>query len=203
MLVKEVEFLFENGKTYLSSVMSVANVRNRNERIYPDKHLKKATIELSEKVAKEVVYAELEHPNYLEANRITENTCGVLTEVTWSDEDKSAYCKVEILENLKAGLEIINNLKEGINYGVSTRGAGSLNEDKVVQDDLVFGTVDIVTFPSCNTCYVKINESISNNTSDFLIEAEKECSCLEKLSEDDLNQVREVFVESFKKILNN
>ncbi len=201
MVVKEAKFLFENGKTYLSSVMSVANVRNRNDRIYPDKHLKRATIQLSEKVAKEIVYSELEHPNYLESNIIKENTCGVLTEVTWQDSDNSAYCKVEILENLKAGKEIINNLKEGINYGVSTRGAGTLNEDNIVQDDLVFGTVDIVTFPSCNMCYVKINESLSNNTTDFLIESEKECDCLDKLSEDDLEQIREVFVESFKKLI--
>lgn len=198
--MNSIQVLHENGKLVLKGPMSQADVRNRNGRLYPKATLRKATLELSERVSKQpqTVWSELEHPGYPEL--IREKACGVLTEVTWDEDSGIAYCKVEILPDTMVGKKVLNGVKNGATYGISTRGAGSLDESKVVQDDLVFHTADVIeTLQSCQIC--RLTEGTENTLDDFLLEKHEECECMfSKMSLSEQIQVREYLAESIIKI---
>lgn len=205
-----MQILKESGQTFLYGMMSKADAVNRNNRIYPKKALKSATLDLSEKVNDDSiqVYSELEHPPYLDL-KMNDRVCGELNEVTWNDKEGAAYCKVLIYENTKAGKKLMESIKKSIHVGISTRGSGSLvmNESKVgvVQDDLKFATADIILegIQSCQTCVMKLNEGYETYyIDDVLLEAE--CGCtniMEKLNDDDIKVLQEKLIDSFKNII--
>ena len=175
------EVLNESGKVFLKGPFSQADVRNRNGRIYPKDVLREAILDLQKRVSREpkIIYAELEHPPYTEINR--SNACGLLHEVTWDEESGIAYCKVEILDSLPNGRKVLNDIRSGEQYGISTRALGQLNEDKIVQPGLHIITGDIVKFPSCQIC--TLNESETWFDDEFIVEEKSSCDCIfEKLS---------------------
>lgn len=200
--METIQILHENGKLILKGPMSQADVRNRNGRVYPKAHLRKAVLNLSERVSRQpqAVYSELEHPSY--PDLIRTKSCGLLTEVTWDEDSGISYCKVEILPDTATGKEVLEGISKGVTYGISTRGAGSLDENKVVQDDLFFYTADVIkTLQSCQIC--RLTEGVedpSNTLDDFLVEA-KECECkFHKMDLVDQIQLRDHLVESFTKL---
>ena len=202
-----MQILHEAGKTFLYGMMSKADVVNRNNRIYPEQTLLKATNNLIESVGKGKLYSELEHPPYLEVS-YNDNVCGVITEVTWDSDAKATFCKVEILEDTESGKKVMSAIKDGTHIGISTRGSGTLtvNESKVgvVQDDLKFATADIILdgLQSCQTCVMQLHEKYETfYFDDFLVEAEKSCGCmLEKLTDDDKQVLQKELVEKITNI---
>lgn len=186
--------------------MTQADVRNRNDRIYPKAYLRPAVLDLAMRVgggSKTPIYSELEHPNYTEL--IFEKSCGVLTEVTWDEATGISYCKVEIHDSTPMGREVLEGVAKGVTYGISTRGSGSLNEDNVVQDDLHFFTADIIkTIQSCQICRLTEGVESINTLDDFLVEAiEPECKCrFNKLTLSEQIQVKyhlqEAIINCFK-----
>lgn len=176
-----VQILHENGMLVLKGPMTQADVRNRNGRIYPKAVLREAVLDLSKAVSKEpkTIYSELEHPNYEEL--MFEKSCGVLTEVTWDEDSGIAYCKVMIHDSTPMGREVLEGVANGVTYGISTRGSGSLNEANVVQDDLKFFTADVIkTIQSCQICRLTEGVESVNTLDDYLVEVSKvepECKC--------------------------
>jgi hypothetical protein len=198
-MILTTTILFENGKIILKGPISQADVRNRNDRIYPKKILRSAILELSEKVAQEPqqIYSELEHPSY--ADIIKERACGLLTEVSWDEDTGIAYCSVEVLESTAKGQELKRNLANGESYGISTRAKGSLDENNIVQNDLYIITADIVKTPSCQIC--SLTESKSNTLDDFLFESVEECNCpMKKLDMKDQIHVKQHLIDSITNI---
>lgn len=191
-----MEILIEsvNGisKTYLKGIMTEANFghnesgtdfafrgRNRNGRLYEFTILRKATIGLKENVDKGGVYCYRNHPNHAEL--IREDSCGKIVELDWIEETGRAHCKIEILEDTKDGKQVLKDLKEGNLYGISTRGTGSLDEDKKVKDNLAFITSDLIpqfdgSMQSCQSCSLSLTESIQSDYEDFLL-GEQEFDC--------------------------
>lgn len=213
-----MEILNENGKTYLKGIMTEANFgknpqgidfsfrgRNGNGRAYPFEYLKSATLNLIEELKKSgFIYSYLGHPNH--GNLVESESAGKLVEIIWDDNSGRAYTKVEILENTKDGKYVLKCISEGKPFGISTRGSGSLSEDKIVQSDLMFITADIIkqfdgSYQSCQSCSLSLHESIQNNYKDFLIESD--CGCIyAKLAGDDKKQAETYLIESFKSCLN-
>jgi len=201
--VNSVQILHENGKLVLKGPMTQADVRNRNGRIYPKAHLRPAVLDLASRVggaSKTPIYSELEHPSYAEL--MFEKSCGYLTEVSWDEATGIAYCKVEIHDETPMGREVLEGVAKGVTYGISTRGSGSLNEDKVVQDDLYFYTADIIkTIQSCQICRLTEGVDPTNTLDDFLVEAvEPPCPCIfEQLTMAEQIEVRSHLQEAIKK----
>lgn len=201
-----MQVLHESGKTFLYGMMSKADTVNRNNRIYPEPTLYKATMDLIESVNKSKVYSELEHPPYLEV-AYNDNVCGVIVEVTWDSNAKASFCKVEVFEDTKAGKKLMEAIKNGTHIGISTRGSGTLtmNESKVgvVQPDLKFATADIILegLQSCQTCVMQLHEKYETfYFDDVLIEAEG-CGCpLEKLTDEDKEILQRELVEKVTSI---
>lgn len=201
-----MQVLYESGKTFLYGMMSKADTVNRNNRIYPEPTLYKATMDLVEAVNKSKVWSELEHPPYLEVS-YNDNVCGAIVEVTWDSKAKASFCKVEVFEDTTAGKKLMEAIKNKVHIGISTRGSGtlSMNESKVgvVQPDLRFATADIILdgLQSCQTCVMQLHESYETfYFDDVLMEAEG-CGCpLEALTEDDTIALQKELVEKVKKL---
>ena len=188
-----MQVLNENGKTYLSGPMTQAEVRNRNGRLYPTKICKEATLELKGRVDESGgVLSYLEHPNH--SDLIYEFSGGKIVKLDWINETGVANCKVEILDDTKDGKSILEGLKNGETYGISTRGIGSLDEDGVVQPGLIFTTADIIKTHGKQSCQIcNLTEGVKENTmSDFLLdEKEEDCGCYLNLDEVEQKIVKE------------
>lgn len=121
--------------------------RNRNGRLYPRFIWEKAIKEWSEETIKRNVYhtlSEFEHPDRYEVS-ITEAVAKIDYLLIEGDYLKG---KMRILNNNSPVTNQIKALIDaGFQIGVSTRGIGDLNEDKVVTEYRL-STVDIVASPS-------------------------------------------------------
>lgn len=214
-----MEILNENGKTYLKGIMTEANFgknpqgydfsfrgRNRNGRLYPYNILEKATLDLKEKVDKGGVFSYLGHPPH--SDLIESDSAGKIIELEWIPESGRAICKVEILEYTKDGKEILKAISEGKTFGISTRGLGSLDENKAVKEGLVFVTSDIIKnydgeIQSCQSCTLSLTESIQANYNDYLIQEDKKpCGCIyATLDNKDKKLAENYLIEAFKSCL--
>ena len=207
-----MELILENGKTFLKGIMAESNFgkndkgtdfsfrgRNRNGRLYPHSILAKSVMELIEKVKKSDVLCYRDHPNH--TDMIYNDSCARFDELTWDDDAGRAYCKVEILEDTAFGKQVLEDLRNGIDYGISTRSLGSLNENKEVTS-LNIVTADLIpvrggNIQSCQSCTMSIHESIQANYDDFFVEVVQDCKC--KFNQLDIAEkvkVREHFVDS-------
>jgi len=154
-----VEASGEGKKAYLSGVFMEANNRNRNGRIY-DLEEMKAQVEKINDQAKQgrFVLGELDHPNNLTIK--LENVSHKIVELRI--EGNQVYGKAEILDKHPKGAILRSLVDSGIQVGVSSRGAGSMNEStgKVSNFNLI--TVDAVATPSCRSAYPEtIEEQLS------------------------------------------
>ena len=192
------ELLTENKKYYLTGPLSQANVRNGNGRLYPKEILKPAILALAEKLE---VLSEAEHPEYYEINDKSLRNCGSIVSITWDDETDIAYCKVRLDETTTYGKKIIEDIKAGESYGISTRGRGTLNESKVCTA-LEISTADIVKIPSCEICMLNLNENQQSDLTDILFESNDGGLCGCKLDEKSksiaANYLEEAIIKLFR-----
>jgi len=133
-----------DGKNcWLSGVYMQAEMKNRNGRVYPLKELTTA-VEGAQKAITEHggIFGELDHPQTLTIN--LDRISHVITEMRM--EGNNAIGKAKLLGtpmgNIAAEL-----VKSGVKIGVSSRGAGAVNESGGVTD-FNFVTVDLVATPS-------------------------------------------------------
>lgn len=198
-----MQILNENGKTYLFGFMTEAETRNRNGRLYPKDVAKTATLELKERVDAGGVLSYLEHPSH--SDLVREDACGVIVEVEWIDETGRATNKIEIFEDTASGRKVLEGIANNEEYGTSTRGLGSLDEQKVVQPGLKFVTSDVISNlgQSCQICTMSLTESVEdrvNTMDDYLLG--EDCGCIYAKLEDDEKKIAEAYlVQQFTKCL--
>lgn len=156
----DISFLEESttdGKhLYISGVYLQGGIKNRNGRIYPPPLLdREANRYVNEVVKKNAAYGELGHPNTpgLNADCISHR----IVELT---KDGNNWIGKAVVIPEGKGLVVKGIIATGGSVGVSSRGLGSLKEDKklganIVQDDyrLMVGA-DIVMNPSGPDCWV-------------------------------------------------
>lgn len=128
---------------WLSGVFMQAEIENRNRRKYPIQEITRA-VEAANKMIKEHngIFGELDHPQTLTIN--LDRISHVITEINM--HGNNAVGKAKLLETPmgKIAKELV---KSGVKIGVSSRGAGAVNESGGVSD-FNFVTVDIVATPS-------------------------------------------------------
>ena len=205
----------------LSGPFCASDRLNRNFRIYEKEDLKKEVQKLKEKLEKgEDLYLYKEHPDHLDM--IREDACAIFESIDWDDDEGIGYCVVKTLKDTKDGKKVNQDISNGIGYGISTRGLGSVNEKtKVVENyemitaDLIKNTVHSTNGKqlenqSCQICTMKtLKESVNseekeiNTLQDFLIES-KDCGCvMKKLDETDKKIVQNKIIESFCELWKN
>jgi hypothetical protein len=133
-----------DGKSmWLNGVCMQSTIKNRNGRNYPLQEIANAVNSAKQRIKENNgIFGELDHPQTLNIN--SDRISHVITEMWMSGND--AYGKAKLL-NTPMGLIAQELLKSGVKIGVSSRGAGNVNESGDVQG-FQFITYDIVITPS-------------------------------------------------------
>ena len=157
--VASVKFVTEgkgaSKKMYIEGVFLQGNIKNRNGRMYPVETLAREVNRYNEAfVGKGRALGELGHPDGPTVNldRVSHKITSLVQE---GDNFKG---KAQLL-NTPMGKIASSLLDEGVMLGVSSRGVGSLREDrdgcKVVGEDFQLATAaDIVADPSAPDAFV-------------------------------------------------
>ena len=157
--ISDVKFITEGKgskkKMYIEGVFLQGNLKNRNGRMYPVDTLAKEVSRYNESfVAKGRAVGELGHPDGPTVNldRVSHKN------VDLHQEGNNFVGKAQLLET-PMGKIAKSLLAEGVTLGVSSRGIGTLKEDrdglKVVGEDFQLATAaDIVADPSAPDAFV-------------------------------------------------
>ena len=157
--ISSVKFITEGKgakkKMYIEGVFLQGDIKNRNGRMYPVGTLAKEVGRYNESlVQKGRALGELGHPDGPTVN--LDRVSHKITELR--QEGNNFMGKAQLLET-PMGKIAKSLIDEGVTLGVSSRGIGSLKEDrngvKVVGDDFMLATAaDIVADPSAPDAFV-------------------------------------------------
>lgn len=157
--IENVEVIVEqrNGKKnlYIEGVFLQGDIKNRNGRMYPSETLSKEVSRYNESfIQKGRALGELGHPD-----GPTINLDRVSHKITSLRQEGSNWVGRAQILSTPMGTIAKNLLDEGVKLGVSSRGMGSLKEDrngvKVVGEDFMLATAaDIVADPSAPDAFV-------------------------------------------------
>ena len=152
----ELEYITESkGKEqYIKGIFMQSDLKNQNGRIYPHAVLKKEVNNFNNKYVKEGrALGELGHPMgpIINLDRVSH----VIKEL--KEDGKNFVGKAKVMDTPN-GKIVKNFISEGVKLGVSSRGMGSVKQNKEgvneVQNDFVLSTVDIVADPSAPDAFV-------------------------------------------------
>ena len=152
----ELEYITESkGKEqYIKGIFMQSDLKNQNRRIYPHAVLKKEVNNFNNKYVKEGrALGELGHPMgpIINLDRVSH----VIKEL--KEDGKNFVGKAKVMDTPN-GKIVKNFISEGVKLGVSSRGMGSVKQNKEgvneVQNDFVLSTVDIVADPSAPDAFV-------------------------------------------------
>jgi len=144
-------------------VLQKYGVKNLNGRIYPEDILRAQANEYQKLIDARAAVGELDHPesSIIAGDRISHN----ITKIWW--ENATLMGEMEVLMSpgfINYGIcsvkgdEVANLLRQKIRIGVSSRGVGSLEEDRqgnaIVQSDFELICWDVVTAPSTPGSYI-------------------------------------------------
>lgn len=141
-------------KYYIEGIFAQAELKNRNGRIYPKSVLENAVKNYMPMVEAKRALGELNHPASPMVN--PERASHLIEKLEWKGNNVMGRAK--ILTTLPMGKIAKGLIDEGVKFGVSTRGMGSVTESKdakIVGDDFVMNTVDLVSDPSGLDCFVE------------------------------------------------
>lgn len=146
LLPSESRIIVESTTTgkdlWISGVFMQSEIQNRNKRTYPLSEISRA-VQTAQAMIKESngIFGELDHPSGLNLN--LDRVSHAITEMKMVGND--AIGRAKIL-NTPMGITARALIESGVKVGVSSRGAGQVNESFV--SDFNFVTVDMVATPS-------------------------------------------------------
>lgn len=149
-----------DGKNlWLSGVFMQADIRNRNNRIYPVTEISRAVMEAQRGISESNgIFGELDHPTTLSIN--LDRISHVITDLRM--EGSNAVGRMKILPTPMGNIAK-TLIESGVRIGVSSRGAGGVNGEGIVEG-FSFVTVDIVATPSAQGATpASIYESLDGN----------------------------------------
>ena len=158
--IEDIEYIMENDaegkKNYkIRGVFLQAELKNRNNRIYPLPILEKEVARYNKDyVKKNRAFGELGHPDGPTVN--LERVSHMITKLTADGNNFIGEAKIM---DTPYGKIVKNLINEGAKLGVSSRGMGSLEPRRganVVKDDFYLATAaDIVADPSAPGAFVE------------------------------------------------
>lgn len=133
-----------NGNVFLQGIFMQAEIENRNKRKYPLSEIAKA-VDTAQGMIKTYggIFGELDHPNTLTINM--DRISHVITELKM--EGNNAIGKAKLLDT-PMGMIAKKIAESGVRYGISSRGAGQVNESNGEVSGFHFITADLVATPS-------------------------------------------------------
>lgn len=150
----------QGNSMWLSGVFMQADVKNRNKRVYPISEMSVAVKKAGEMIKENGgIFGELDHPQTLTINM--DRISHAITEMYM--DGSNVYGKAKLLKTPMG--QIAEELaKSGVRYGISSRGAGQVNEGDGMVSGFVFVTADLVATPSAPGAFPKpVYESLQNS----------------------------------------
>lgn len=207
-LIKEIsqdlQYLTEEkesgGKNYfIEGIFMQANKDNKNGRRYPKPVMEREVERYKQLIKEKRSLGELGHPPNPSIN--LNQVSHLITELKFDGDDILGRAKIL---DTPYGKIAKNFIDEGIGFGVSSRGLGSLKEKNginEVQDDFHLATVDIVADPSAPDAFVQgIMESaewILDNGVWKTVQIEQAQKQIKKASKADIAETKLKVFESF------
>jgi hypothetical protein len=139
----------ENKSLYLKGICIQGGVKNANQRIYPVSEIGNAVKTLKDQIdGGYSVLGEVDHPDDLKVN--LDRVSHMITDM-WMD-GPNGFGKMKILPTPMGNL-VKTMLESGVKLGVSSRGAGEVNESTGEVNGFEIITVDVVAQPSAPGAY--------------------------------------------------
>ena len=157
----------ESGNLFVEGILATAEVKNGNGRYYSRGLWDREMDKYNELIEQRRSMGELDHPESTVIN--LKNVSHLISEYWWDGDNVMG--KIEILPT-PSGNILKELIKSGVTVGVSSRGMGSLEENRMgvleVQDDFELLCWDFVSTPSNPGSYMAtLNEGKNTFTYDY------------------------------------
>ena len=150
----------QKGKTILEGVFAELGVENRNSRIYSEQSYLPHLEYLKKDIATGNLLGELDHPERFEV--ALSNVSHRVTDLWYDQQNRQIKGRIEILEGTPKGQIAKSLLEAGIPLSISSRVAGTVNEDKTVDIQQIY-TYDLVAKPGFEKAELhEVNESLKS-----------------------------------------
>ena len=139
---RQKQEVIKEGAVYLTGRIQTAGKKNGNGRVYPKKVLEKEITNYQKIVKDNRATGELDHPDDSVIN--LKNASHLVTDMWW--DGPALMGKVEVL-NTPSGNILKQLANSGVALGISSRGLGSVREEKgktIVEDDFQLICFDFV-----------------------------------------------------------
>ncbi len=161
----------EDGSVVLEGVFTEFDVKNKNNRIYEEKEVMPHINELQEKVKTNKLLGELDHPKDFDVSLA--NVSHVVESLDYDKTKKQVIGKIRLL-NTSKGKEAQALIKDGIPLHISSRAAGTVDENGKVKIKKFF-TYDLVADPGFENAELsRVNESFGLSNDDGILIYEME-----------------------------
>ena len=203
---EDVKILQEerNGKKrhYITGVFLQAEVENRNHRIYPRKTLfEEVNRYKSDYVAQSRSCGELGHPDTPKI--IEDRISHLVTELEFDGDNVVGKARILDTPMGKIAQTLID---EGVKFGVSSRGLGSLKEKNgvnIVQEDFRIKAIDIVHDPSAPSAFVNGIMEGKDWMNDDFVDLELIDEIKKSIKSVNRKQLEEAKLQAFQKFINS
>ena len=148
----------QKGKTILEGVFCEFGVTNKNDRVYEEQAYLPHLEYLKKDIANGSLLGELDHPERFEV--ALSNVSHRVTDLWYDQTNRQIKGRVEVLEGTPKGQIAKSLLDAGIPLSISSRAAGTVNEDKTVSIQQIY-TYDLVAKPGFEKAQLEtVNESV-------------------------------------------
>ena len=147
----------KDGRTILEGVFAEFGVENRNGRVYEEREYLPHLEYLQKDIQNQNLLGELDHPERFEVS--LGNVSHKISELWYDQGKRQILGRIEILDGTPKGQIAKSLLEAGIPLSISSRAAGSVNEDKTVSIQQIY-TYDLVAKPGFESAQLtQVNES--------------------------------------------
>ena len=140
------------GAVYLVGICQRAGTKNGNGRVYRKETLQREVKNYQKAIQERRSLGELDHPDDSVIN--LKNASHLITKMWWDGDNVMG--KIEVLDT-QSGKILKALVKSGVKLGISSRGMGSVRQDRdqtIVEDDFQLICFDMVSEPSTPDAYV-------------------------------------------------
>lgn len=156
---QNLQKITKNGKTMLEGVFAEFGIENRNGRIYEEKEYLPHLEYLKKDINNGNLLGELDHPERFEV--ALGNVSHRVTELWYDQSARQIKGRIEVLEGTPKGQIAKSLLEAGVPLSISSRAAGTVNEDKTVAIQQIY-TYDLVAKPGFESAQLQsVNEGIN------------------------------------------
>jgi len=156
----------KGNKTVLEGVFAEFGIENKNSRIYQEAQYLPHIEYLKKDIANGNLLGELDHPERFEVQ--LSNVSHRVTDLWYDAPKRQILGRIEILDGTPKGQIAKSLLEAGVPLSISSRAAGTVNDDKTVSIQQIY-TYDLVAKPGFEAAQLhNVNESYRSNIQNLI-----------------------------------